>query len=560
MIGALWKGVSGVYQHDRGIAVEANNSANVSVIGHKKDEITFADMFYKDGGMGHGVITHSISKSFTQGHVVQTGVGIDVALEGKGFFIVRSRSNPDQISYTRAGDLNQAKDGFLVNQADYKMQGLVPQSRLRNSTSSSDTMFTREFQRNIISTTIGDTLGRAYNINIKTTDYLTSAKDDDISQKGYNYKSSQAKINDIGTLIKEYMDRLDEYKSNPTDPNVASQNQKSQVDFYSKLSSLMATQNHLSISIGDRTFTVEFDRNSNITQNDMEDIYNFLDDNGKAKFGLVDPSTIPTQTDIDAMPTSTPAEVIAKATAQAQRDIAVATYTDAKALVGAMKDLSDKISSTAGFNASVKSGVLEIESLVQGKEFKLREIKFNTQNLNSTNTQEAIKGSGMAMLDSAKEALKSAVEKADAKYLEITNILDYADLNSIGLSDINVRLDILGLQDTSEADVEVSDDGFIFVKSKDSKFLVGRLSTAAFRNEQGLEAIGGNLYSKTDLSGEPFNADTMNLIRGKALEKANIDYGTTLTQLMVYQRAFEANSKSITTSDEFLQTAINLVK
>jgi len=560
MIGALWKGVSGIYQHDRGIAVEANNSANVSTIGHKKDEITFADMFYKDGGMGHGAITHSISKQFTQGHIVQTGVGIDVALEGKGFLIVRSRDNPNQIFYTRAGDLDQAKDGFLVNQANYKMQGLVPQSRLRSSTNSDDTFFTKEFQRNIISTTIGNTSGRVYNINAKTTDYVSSAKDDDILQKGDNYKTAQSKINDIETLIRDYMDKLEVYKSNPTNPDVSSQNQKSQVDFYSKLSSLMATQNHLSISIGDRTFEVDFDRNSNITQNDMDDIYDFLDDNGKTRFGLVDPSTIPTQANIDAMPISTPAEIAAKATAQAQRDTAVATYTDAKALVGAMQDLSDKISATPGFNASVKSGVLEIESLAQGKEFKLSEIKFNSQIVNSTNTQEAIKGSGMAMVNSAKEALKTAVEKADAKYLEITNILDYADLNSIGLSDINVRLDILGLQDTSEADIEISDDGFVFVTSKDSRFLVGRLSTAAFRNEQGLEAIGGNLYSKTDFSGEPFNADSMNMIRGKSLERANVDYGTTLTQLMIYQKAFEASSKSITTSDEFLQTAINLVK
>ncbi|MFB1033441.1 MAG: flagellar basal body rod C-terminal domain-containing protein, partial [Aliarcobacter cryaerophilus] len=86
------------------------------------------------------------------------------------------------------------------------------------------------------------------------------------------------------------------------------------------------------------------------------------------------------------------------------------------------------------------------------------------------------------------------------------------------------------------------------------------LSTAGFRNEQGLEPMGGNLFQQSQYSGNPFNSDTMNIIRGGALERANIDYGSTLTQIMVYQKAFEASSKSITTSDEFLQTAIQMKK
>ncbi|MBL3519854.1 flagellar hook protein FlgE [Arcobacter lanthieri] len=560
MIGAIWNGMSGIYQQDRGIAVESNNLANSNTVGHKKDQITFSDLLYTNGGFGHGVGSQSVSKQFQQGQIVGTGVGIDVALEGKGFFIVRSRENPDEIFYTRAGNLVQAKDGFLVNQDNYKMQGLVPQSRLTSSTNPADTIFTDQFTKNIVSTNISNSLGTIYNINARTTDYASSAKNDDISQKGDNYKSSQSKINDIDALREDYINKLKEYQLTPNVPEIASQTQKSQVDFSSKISSLVPEGNKLTITIENKTFSVEFDHNGNINQEDMENLYNFLDDSGRTKYGLVDPSTIPTQADIDSMPITTPEEIQAKLDKQTLRDNSIAAYSNANSLIKAMQDLSDKISAYSGFTSSAKSGTIEIESLIQGKEFKISEIKLNDEKLKSTNTQEAIKGSGMAMIDSAKEALKSAVEKADAKYLEITNVLDYGDLNSIGMTDINVRLDILGLTDKEVADVEISDDGFIFVKSRDNKFLVGRLSTAAFRNEQGLNPAGGNLYSKTDSSGNPFNADTMNTIKGKSLERANIDYGTTLTQIMVYQKAFEANSKSITTSDEFLQTAIGLIK
>ncbi|WP_418186142.1 flagellar hook-basal body complex protein [Aliarcobacter vitoriensis] len=560
MIGAMWKGMSGIYQQDRGIAVESNNLANSSTVGHKKDQITFADLLYTNGGMGHGVGSQSVSKQFQQGQIVGTGVGIDVALEGKGFMVVRSRENPDEIFYTRAGNLVQAKDGFLVNQDDYKMQGLVPQSRLTSSTNPTDTMFTDEFARNIVSTNISNSLGRIFNINAKTTDYTSSAKNDDIAQKGDNYKSSQSKINDVDALREDYINKLKEYQLTPNVPEISSQAQKSQVDFSSKISSLTSEDNKLSITVGNKTFSVEFDHDGNINQDEMEKLYNFLDDSGREKYGLIDPSSIPTQDDIDNMPITTPEEIQAKADRQALRDNSINAYSSAKSLVKAMQDLSDKISAYAGYSSSAKSGTLEIESLIQGKEFKISEVELNNEKINSTNIQEAIKGSGMAMIDSAKEALKQAVEKADAKYLEITNVLDYADLNTIGMTDLNVRLDVLGLADKDVADVEISDDGFIFVKSGDNKFLVGRLSTASFRNEQGLNPAGGNLYSQTDLSGNPFNADTMNTIKGKSLERANVDYGTTLTQIMVYQKAFEANSKSITTSDEFLQTAIGLIK
>ncbi len=52
----------------------------------------------------------------------------------------------------------------------------------------------------------------------------------------------------------------------------------------------------------------------------------------------------------------------------------------------------------------------------------------------------------------------------------------------------------------------------------------------------------------------------MNKMQEKSLERSNVEYSSTLTSLMVYQKAFEASSKSITTSDDFLKTAIEMVK
>ncbi|HRL08849.1 MAG TPA: flagellar hook-basal body complex protein [Aliarcobacter sp.] len=560
MIGAMWNGIAGIWQHDKGIAVESNNLANSNTVGHKKDQISFSDVLYNQAGFGKGVQTQTISKQFEQGNIVQSGVGIDVAIEGKGFFVVKSRENPNEIYYTRAGNLVQAKDGFLVTQDDYKIQGLVPQSKITTTTNPLDMMFTDEYTKSLVSSNINSGSGTVYNINAKASDYVSSSKDDDILKKGDGFKTSQNKINDIESLKADYIEKLNKFLMDQSTTNTPSISQKSQIDFSSNLSSLQATDNTISVTIDNKTYSVKFDVNSTINDEEMQKLYDFLDTNGKAKYNLVDPNSIQSQANIDAMPTTTPQEILDKATAQALRDDQINSYTNANSIINAMKDLSDKISSKEGMSSSVKDGTLVIDTLIAGEDFNISSIKLNDTNFKSTKLQEAVKGSGLAMVDSARDALKNAVENADGKFLQITNVLEYGNLGVIGENDINVRLDELGISDKSTADISISDDGFVFVKSQGHSFLVGRLSTAGFRNEQGLEPMGGNLFQASQYSGNAFNSDTMNIIRGGALERANIDYGSTLTQIMVYQKAFEASSKSITTSDEFLQTAIQMKK
>ncbi|MDN5089380.1 flagellar hook-basal body complex protein [Aliarcobacter butzleri] len=583
MISALWNGVSGISNYDKGISVESNNIANSSTTGHKLDEITFADMLYTNGGYGKGVTTQSISKQFGQGNINPTSGNLDVAINGKGFFIVTDKAG--ETYYTRAGDFKQTKDGWLQTQDGMNVLGLVPQNKLISSTNPQDTQFTTEYSKNIISTNINDGKGTISNINAKTTDYTKTATTDDPSLKGDNYKSAQAKVRDVDVLITDYLNKLSKYDASQA--SVASVSQISKVDFSSQFSNLSNKGNSISLSIDGQSFSVAFDNDGIASQQDMQDIYNFLSPEGRTAYGLSDPSTIPTQTQvddlfsaipdqavIDAMPTSTPAEIAAKAAAQAQKDQAFTayqtanqtrvdaqtSYNTAKNAISAYKDLADKISNTAGYSASVKDGVLTVESLVAGKSFNITNAKVNEAGVNPTITQSAITGSGTAMLDSARDALKQAIEKAGGKFLEITNVMEYANLGSYGTSNLNLRLDTLGLVEGDLGQVSISDDGFVFVKSGDNKFLVGRISTAAFVNEQGLDPVGDNKYSATKSSGTPYNADGMNKMQEKSLERSNVEYSSTLTSLMVYQKAFEASSKSITTSDDFLKTAIEMVK
>lgn len=148
---------------------------------------------------------------------------------------------------------------------------------------------------------------------------------------------------------------------------------------------------------------------------------------------------------------------------------------------------------------------------------------------------------------------------ADAEFISMINRLD----QTASRTELQLRLDNLGISDSAFGDFSVDSTGLITMKQDGAEFAVGQLSIAMFNNERGLKSEGNNLMSKTSDSGNPIyniNNDKAATVAGKALELSTADLSESLVNLMVFQRAFEANSKSITTSDQILTTLIQLKK
>ncbi len=94
---------------------------------------------------------------------------------------------------------------------------------------------------------------------------------------------------------------------------------------------------------------------------------------------------------------------------------------------------------------------------------------------------------------------------------------------------------------------------------------VGRIAVYHFRNEQGLDRASGARFYEGSNSGEPIfykDANGLNIIGTDItnfhLEGSNVQLTSGLTDLIIYQRAFDANSKSVTTADEMMQKALNM--
>lgn len=223
-----------------------------------------------------------------------------------------------------------------------------------------------------------------------------------------------------------------------------------------------------------------------------------------------------------------------------------------------MNKFSDKISATQGLTSSIDAnGLLTITSLIPGEEVTITDARIN-QNAPSINiTQEAIQGTGQGMVDSSRDALQTAVEAAGAEFLNLTNGISFDGQEALTTTKLQLKLDTLGFSTEGFGEIEVNGDT-LYMKQDNNKFVIGSLSTAYFNNLSGLKSEGGNNFSATSQSGDPLYAGNINEVANASLETSNTDIGLGLTDLMVYQRAFEASAKSITTSDEFLKTAIQL--
>ncbi|MDD4111475.1 MAG: flagellar basal-body rod protein FlgG [Herbinix sp.] len=122
MMRSLWTAASGMTAQQSNVDTISNNLANINTTGYKKETAEFKSLFYqtiqensydnngdpKPAGIqvGLGVRNSAITSQYTQGSLLETGNDFDFAIEGKGFFMVRTQDG--SIGYTRNGSFGLA--------------------------------------------------------------------------------------------------------------------------------------------------------------------------------------------------------------------------------------------------------------------------------------------------------------------------------------------------------------------------------------------------------------------------------------------------------------------
>ena len=125
------QGLSGLNAASKSLDVIGNNVANANTVGFKQSRAEFADVYANalngsgSGSAGIGVKVADIQRQFTQGNITNTENPLDIAINGNGFFRL---SNSGAITYSRNGQFQLDKSGYIVTSSGERLTGYVADS------------------------------------------------------------------------------------------------------------------------------------------------------------------------------------------------------------------------------------------------------------------------------------------------------------------------------------------------------------------------------------------------------------------------------------------------
>lgn len=184
--------LSGLNAASTDLQVTSNNIANANTVAFKGSRAEFADVYSGEAiGMGNGVRLAEVRQAFTQGNVDITERQLDLAVSGKGFFIVNDNGS---LLYSRVGAFGLDADGFVENSESERLQVYPPRGDgTFNTGALIDLQFTTDTSPPQASTSV------AMNINLPAGAPLPAvATFDPAEPQSYNHSTSTIGYDTLG--------------------------------------------------------------------------------------------------------------------------------------------------------------------------------------------------------------------------------------------------------------------------------------------------------------------------------------------------------------------------
>lgn len=562
MPNTLLTGVSGLSSHQRMIDVVGHNLANLNTAGYKSRRATFSDVFYETirsgsgGGSGGGVGTvggsnpaqlgngsklASIAVNHSQGELDVTGAEYDMALDGEGFFVVQSENGP---LYTRAGAFGVDSEGFLVDTASgFRVQRhgivgegvdagasfqttgstniLVPRgaavpgqatSRISlrgNFSPAANTQQTEVLSSAGILTTGGGAAAAIATDLLNDLDIVTSdfQVGDAITIEGTNHDGSalSATVNvDATTTVGAFLSQISAALPDATASLSA--------DGKFQIESDVAGSSQLQVNF-------EVPATSTGTAN-LQD----------APFGFI---ALVNGAEADVFPTS----------------LEVHDAQGTPHVVGV--ELTKVEDGSWEMHASIDPAVGTLtDSVISGITF------------NPDGSFDSVQGTGIN--GSALEIQFVGVDDPQRVEIDFGESGSLSGITSIaGITAVTSFHD--GLATGVLNGVAIDESGLIEgVASNGRRVSLAQLAIATFQNQNGLTSEGNNFYRGTPASGTAEVGAARTGGRGGVLtgqlESSNVDIAVEFTRLIIAQRGFSANARTITVADEILEELTNIVR
>lgn len=448
---ALFSGVSGLTVNTDAMGVISNNIANSNTRAFKADRAEFEDLLSVSlneySQLGRGARLRSIATSFTQGALSHTGGITDMAIQGEGFFVMRTgqqdSGDSSSLIYTRQGTFRFDRDGFISDIHGQKLQGFLADADGKLETRMQDMQVSTTSLPPVATTKV------TMNVNLDLREpTLVEEFDPKFPNETSNYASTVTVYDNFGqshqVTVYFSRDRQDR----------GSWNWHAAIDGseIKDVPRFDASGKPLLHIIGSGKIT--FDENG-------KPVSNFRTKDGKPSF-------------IDVMDMSDAHEVRFSNGSAPQK---------LQFNFGALEDEMGRISKTTSTSLATRSSTM-----------------YHSQN------------------------------GSEAGYLKSLKIDQEGNLRAVYTNGLERRL--------------------------------GAIALATFPSPGGLQKTGQNCYGQTYRSGEPSvgvpQTGTRGSVYSASLEESNVDLAGQFVDMITTQRGFQANSKTITTSDSMLEEIIGI--
>jgi len=622
-------GLSGLRAAQVELDVTGNNIANASTVGFKSSRAQFGDLyangFLSSGNnpVGDGVRVQDVKQSFGQGNISFTDNGLDMAIDGDGFFVL---SNGGEVQYSRAGQFGIDKEGFVVNNQNMKVQGYTADQDGNLSGVRGDL----RIETNNLAPRRTTNLQTDLNLDSRETVLERRVRDFSLQASAIEYES----------FAVSYADGSQDYSVGPfataTNPNPSASDIAGQIGSAPGVSASATTTATIasgSLTDSDISGATDFQFSINGTPLTNLDtvsslsqlasvISNFGNNSisGRVVGGelkVVDSSGEPLQVQWGDGSLSSSEDGVGEVFVTTDRSVSGVT-TDS---TSPTSNFESEFASTSPTSINAFNPI-DQRTYNHATSTTIYDSLGNSHEMTQFYVKEPSPGSGVGqsqwsvylqvdgeMVGGTDQAPYTATFNQDGELASINGdpngeiiITDWtpkdpngdpngadgppADPTSVvspipepptssafvlDLSEATQYGATFGVNDQQQngyttgrlSGLDVSSDGVIFARYTNGQSNpLGQVALASFNNSDGLSPVGDTAWVETFESGQPVigkpDTGTLGAIAASSVEESNVDLSAELVNLIIAQRNYQANAKTIETSDAVTQTIINL--
>jgi len=616
---SLYTGITGLNSYQSWIDMISNNIANVDTTGFKGQSMTFADLFYQNqtfasaptttnGGidgqqLGFGVKVNTIDTNYAQGGFDTTGVNTNLAINGDGFFILNNLTGTSTPTYTRDGDFQLNQNGVLIDPAS----GLAVQGWTANA----DGVVTPSGTTGNITIPVGlseqaTATGAGTKVGPSTADDVFDvALGGNLDQSPWqqsllhtiNASATNGSAFTVTTTMYDSLGNAHEATitytpdtAGATAADVTAGGAGLNITAGAQITSgTISASNNVSTTVTVTTTTPGANGSYTITDTQGNTITAAAGAQGVvfdgATLNLATPAVAGTQTfTIAAAANNLPATVenaAGTAVTPATRWAVSVSFTDGTTFKTlATAGVANANGSVSAGNqptfGSSTSGLVGYAYFDQNGQFintstvetGAAGYSINANTTNAAGTADLFHTTGTAASNDQGNLLdvtlwgSSAGNNAQQAQPGAIALGLWQNASLAGTYTANA-ISQNGYQAGTLENITVGDDGTVTgAFTNGQQKTLAQVALARFQNEDGLERVGSNQFEASTNSGlaqvGQAGSGVYGSIQSGALEQSNVSLATEFTNLIVAQRAFEANTRGITTADQNLETIINL--